>query len=64
MTKYHDLVFGNKLYSGRRRYFLQYVQNYPLPDIQTAESCDIIDTVKKINGTDDENKIGKLCRYQ
>ena len=52
MTKYHDLVFSNKLYSGRRRYFSQYVQNYPLPDIQTAESKNIIDTVKKINSTD------------
>ncbi|MEQ6119934.1 N-6 DNA methylase [Reichenbachiella sp. MALMAid0571] len=60
MTKYHDLVFSNKLYSGRRRYFSQYVQNYPLPDINTLESKDIINTVRKINATDDENKISKL----
>ena len=49
MTKYHDLVFGNKLYSGRRRYFSQYVKNYPLPDITTKESKEIITIVKKLN---------------
>lgn len=60
MTKYHDLVFNNKLYSGRRRYFSQYVENYPLPDIDTIESNEIINTVKQINETDDERKICKL----
>lgn len=49
ITKYHDLVFNNKLYSGRRRYFSQYVENYPLPDINTKESKAIINIVKEIN---------------
>ena len=60
MTKYHDLVFSNKLYSGRRRYFSQYVQNYPLPDSGSKESKEIINTVKKINSTDDQKAISKL----
>lgn len=60
MTKYHDLVFSNKLYSGRRRYFSQYVQNYPLPDFQSSESLEIIAMVKKINATNDNIKIGRL----
>ena len=60
MTKYHDLVFSNKLYSGRRRYFSQYVQNYPLPDMDTLEAKNIINTVKKINSTDDEKAISNL----
>ena len=60
MTKYHDLVFSNKLYSGRRRYFSQYVQNYPLPDVGTIESKAIIDTVKKINSTNDQKVISEL----
>lgn len=60
MTKYHDLVFSNKLYSGRRRYFSQYVQNYPLPDVGTIESKAIIDTVKKINLTNDQKVISEL----
>ncbi|MDA3886705.1 MAG: N-6 DNA methylase [Candidatus Delongbacteria bacterium] len=49
MTRYHDLVFNNKLYSGRRRYISQYVENYPLPDINSKESQIIIETVKEIN---------------
>lgn len=60
MTKYHDLVFNNKLYSGRRRYFSQYVENYPLPDIDTLESREIINIVKQINGTNDKSIILKL----
>jgi len=62
MTKYHDLVFSNKLYSGRRRYFSQYVQNYPLPNINSSASTDIISVVKKINDTSDKEKIEKLTR--
>jgi hypothetical protein len=62
MTKYHDLVFSNKLYSGRRRYFSQYVQNYPLPNINSPESIDIVSVVKKINNTSNEEKIEKLTR--
>lgn len=53
MTKYHDLVFNNKLYSGRRRYFSQYVENYPLPDLNSKESADIISIVKEINSQTD-----------
>ena len=53
MTKYHDLVFNNKLYSGRRRYFSQYVENYPLPDINSKESAEIIKIARKINSQSD-----------
>lgn len=49
MTKYHDLMFNNKLYSGRRRYFSQYVEKYPVPDINSRYSREIISLVKKLN---------------
>lgn len=49
MTKYHDLVFNNKLYSGRRRYFTQYVEKYPLPDYESPIAKEIIEIVKKLN---------------
>ena len=49
MTKYHDLVFNNKLYSGRRRYFTQYVEKYPLPDFNSKVGKQIIEIVKKLN---------------
>jgi tRNA1(Val) A37 N6-methylase TrmN6 len=51
MTKYHDLVFNNKLYSGRRRYFTQYVEKYPLPDFNSPAAKEIIEVVKKLNQT-------------
>lgn len=56
MTKYHDLVFNNKLYSGRRRYFSQFVEKYPIPDFNSSESKKIIDLVKTLNGTEDKEK--------
>lgn len=49
MTKYHDLAFNNKLYSGRRRYFSQYVEKYPLPNLASESSKQIIAIVKKLN---------------
>lgn len=60
MTKYHDLVFNNKLYSGRRRYFSQYVENYPLPDFNSPQSKAITDIVKQINCDSDNTKIEEL----
>jgi adenine-specific DNA-methyltransferase len=54
MTKYHDLVFNNKLYSGRRRYFTQYVEKYPLPDFNSVISKEIIALVKELNATNDK----------
>ena len=63
MTKYHDLMFNNKLYSGRRRYFTQYVEKYPIPDSTSKASRDIILIVKKLNSTnrvDKEPLIRKL----
>jgi adenine-specific DNA-methyltransferase len=63
MTKYHDLVFTNKLYSGRRRYFTQYVEKYPLPDIDLLVSKDIIALVKKLNALNDK-EITKNLEHQ
>lgn len=54
MTKYHDLMFNNKLYSGRRRYFSQYVEKYPLPNINTQSAQNIISLVKKIHKREKE----------
>jgi adenine-specific DNA-methyltransferase len=55
MTKYHDLVFNNKLYSGRRRYFTQYVEKYPLPDFNSPISKEIITLVKELNAANDKD---------
>jgi adenine-specific DNA-methyltransferase len=68
MSKYHDLCFNNKLYSGRRRYFSQYIERYPIPDPNKIESLKIIEIVKNLNTlsssnqavTDLENELNNL----
>lgn len=60
MTKYHDLMFNNKLYSGRRRYFSQYVEQYPLPDFNSPIAKDIIKMVKMLNDSKNKTKIPEL----
>ena len=52
MTRYHELVFNNKLYAGRRRYLTQYVEKYPMPDRHSAYSSKIVDLVKKLVSAD------------
>lgn len=49
MATYHDLCFNNRLYAGRRRYFSQYVENYPLPDPNSPIAKEIIEIVKRLN---------------
>ena len=60
MTKYHDLVFTNKLYSGRRRYFTQYVEKYPLPDFNAPISLEIIALVKQLNVSHNKENLENL----
>ena len=56
MTKYHDAKFTNKLYSGRRRYLTQYIEQYPIPDPQTNTANQIVSLVEKLNLTSDTNE--------
>lgn len=60
MTRYHDLVFNNKLYSGKRRYITQYVEKYPLPDINSPISTEIISIVRELNKSSNILDISKL----
>lgn len=49
MTKYHDLCFNNKLYSGRRRYLSQYVEKYPIPSPSSNHSKRIVQIAKELH---------------
>jgi adenine-specific DNA-methyltransferase len=60
MTRYHDLIFNNKLYSGRRRYFTQYVEKYPLPKMASESAKQIVQIVRKLNQTSDKEIIEQL----
>ena len=53
MVRYHDLCFNNKLYSGRRRYLAQYVEQYPMPSPKLESSKQIVSLVEKLNNTSD-----------
>ncbi len=49
MSRYHDLCFNNRLYSGRRRYFSQYIEKYPIPNPNSESSKQLIEIVKQLN---------------
>ena len=48
IERFYDLRFHNKLYSGRRRFITQYVENFPLPDPRISLSKSIVAKVKRI----------------
>jgi adenine-specific DNA-methyltransferase len=45
---FYDHRFHNKLYSGRRRFITQYVEQFPLPDPRTGLASEIIAMAKAI----------------
>ena len=46
MNTYHSLAFQNVLYSGKRRYLTQYVDRYPLPNVNCEPARKLIEYVK------------------
>lgn len=48
IEKYYDTKFNTKLYSGKRRYMSQYVEQFPIPFMNTENAQKAIDIVKKI----------------
>ena len=52
-TRFYDHACGNKLYSGRRRYITQYVDEFPIPDHESAEAAKITRVVSMLLGTED-----------
>ncbi len=48
IEKYYDIKFNTKLYSGKRRYISQYVEQFPIPLSTTELAQEAILLVKKI----------------
>ena len=48
IEKYYDIRFNTKLYSGKRRYQTQYVEQFPIPYYATDLAQKAISLVKKI----------------
>lgn len=64
---FYDHKFHNKLYSGRRRFMTQYVEQFPLPDPSTAiakkiirAARDIYDLVPSSKAADSERSLDQL----
>ena len=60
IERYYDTLYNNKLYSGRRRFMSQYVENFPVFDIDSEEAEEIYkiisSSVKKGIITEGEKK--------
>lgn len=48
IEKYYDTKFHTKLYSGKRRFMTQYVEDFPLPSLDNPYAQEAITIVKKI----------------
>lgn len=48
IERYYDICFNNKLYSGKRRFMTQYVEQFPLPDCESKDAQSAIGLIKKI----------------
>lgn len=65
IEKYYDIRFNNKLYSGKRRFQSQYVEQFPIPSVSTVLAGKTIGLVKKIIAVNeytdsDKKEIDKL----
>ena len=60
IEEYYDIKFQNKLYSNRRRFITQYVEQFPVPNPNIKESKLLIDLAKKCFNEMDKNKIIKI----
>ena len=57
IEKYYDVKFNTKLYSGKRRFQTQYVEQFPLPYYGTEKAQQAIAIVKKIIAEDDPDTV-------
>lgn len=48
LLQYYDYRCQNRLYAGRRRFMTQYVKNFPLPDLQSELSRQVVELTKRL----------------
>lgn len=61
IEKFYDTKFNNKLYSGRRRFMTQYVEQFPIPNPNNSDAKIIVQLAKNIYNEISQNKdTGKL----
>lgn len=57
IESFYDYKFNNKLYSNKRRFMSQYVENFPLPDPSTDLSKEMIKLAMKIYYSDGRDSL-------
>lgn len=60
VESYYDCRFNNKLYSGRRRFITQYVEQFPLPNPKTTIGKAIIEMAKLIYDAADTSEASPM----
>ena len=50
IVRFYDVVCGNRLYSGRRRFITQYVEKFPVPDPEGSVARELIALTKDLYG--------------
>jgi len=60
IESFYDHRFNNKLYSGRRRFMTQYVEQFPIPDPNTAAGKRLIALAKEIHRLKPNEETTKL----
>ena len=48
VERFYDAKFNTKLYSGKRRYMSQYVEQFPIPYVNSDEARELIEIVKQV----------------
>ncbi|WP_025733950.1 Eco57I restriction-modification methylase domain-containing protein [Carnimonas nigrificans] len=56
IEEFYDLKFQNKLYSNKRRFITQYVEQFPVPDPNREESKEIVKLTKERYHENDKSK--------
>ncbi|UYF99023.1 Eco57I restriction-modification methylase domain-containing protein [Halomonas sp. GD1P12] len=56
VEEFYDLKFQNKLYSNKRRFITQYVEQFPVPDPSRLESKEIVKLAKERYRENDRSK--------
>lgn len=60
IEEFYDLNFSNKLYSNKRRFMAQYVEKFPIPNIESAYSRKIIQLSKTLYNHFDDDIFSEL----
>ena len=60
IEQFYDYKFNNKLYSGKRRFMKQYVEEFPIPAPQLETSKELINLSKRIYEERDQEHVLEL----